>query len=194
MDPITIGLGAVSLGSKLFSSFMGGKANRKNQRLLNEAIRDNEARYNNNAKRSYMDTNAAKGIVEQLRKQYKKQSDIAENTASVTGGSDEARIAAKGQINEGLNDAMNQVAQQATAYQQGQEDRYVNEKNSLFDKQMQINTAKAENASNLASMADGLMSTAMSLPGGSGKEGKYDFGGLTKENRAAVNNIAKSVL
>jgi ABC-type uncharacterized transport system involved in gliding motility auxiliary subunit len=123
-------------------------------------MEDNEARYNLNAKRSYMDTNAAKGIVEQLRKQYKKASDIAENKASVTGGSDESVIAEKGKINEGLNDAMNQVAQQATAYQQGQEDRYQNTKNNLIQQQVTLNSQKAANASNLASGADSLLDVA----------------------------------
>jgi len=71
MGPITAGLGVASLAGQIFGAIKGGQANRANQDLLNKQREDNEKFYNMNVNRDFLETNAAKGMFEQLRKQFR---------------------------------------------------------------------------------------------------------------------------
>jgi len=177
MDPITAGLGVASLAGQIFGAIKGGQANRANQDLLNKQREDNEKFYNMNVNRDFLETNAAKGMFEQLRKQFRDRNKVVENTAAVTGGTAEAEIAAKSSNQENYNDAVNSIAQNATGYQQGQEAIYRGQENAIDNRQMDINTQKAQNAANVFSNAGQLMGAASTLPGFEDLQKKYSNAG-----------------
>ena len=165
MDPITAGLGALSIGSQIFAALRGGKANDANYELLQQQQKENEKFYNLNVNRDFMETNAAKGIFERLRDQFRDQNKVIENSAAVTGATPEAEIAAKGKNQENYNAAVNNLASNATQYQQNQEAIYRNVDQNLVNQEMALNAQKANNAANLAGNAADVMGAAATLTG-----------------------------
>lgn len=154
---------ALGMGTKIFSAIRGGQANRATQNLINRQIQDNEAFYNNRVNRDFMDTSVAKGLAERLRKNLEKSNRTVESKSAALGGTAEAEIAAKSRNQENYNDAVNQLASNATQYQQGQEAIYQNAKNNTLNAQIGLNQQKAQNAANLASNAGQLISGALAL-------------------------------
>jgi len=192
MDPITLGLGAVSLGSTIFSAIKGGSANKANEDLLAQQEESNEAFYNNN--RNFMDTNLAKSVLERARKQYEDRGKISDSKAEVTGASAEQVVAEKSAANEGYNDIVRNLAETGTRYTQNNDFQYRNNLNRLLSARMGLNQNKAESASNAASNAAGLLGSAAML-GGFGAESGVERNqfGRTAEQETAVQRIAKSV-
>ncbi|MBN2821074.1 MAG: hypothetical protein JXP36_19030 [Bacteroidales bacterium] len=186
---------ALGVGSKIFSAIRGGQANESTQNLINRQIQDNESFYNNRVNRDFMETNVAKGLAERLRKNLEKSNKTVESKSASLGGTAEAEIAAKSRNQENYNDAINQLAGQATQYQQGQEAIYQNAKNNTMNAQIGLNQQKANNAANIASNADQLISGAMSLSGGetatSGEPILNQFG-RTQEQEEALRKISQS--
>ena len=162
---IGAGLAVAGLAGQIFSAFKGAQANRANQRLLNSSRQNNEAFYNNNVNQDFLQTNAGKGVFERLRQQIKEANQQASNNAAVTGGTAEAEIAAKSNIQQNYNNAVNDIAQQGTRYQQGQEAMYRGENARLDNQQMSINDQKAQNAANLAGNSSDLVSSSAALTG-----------------------------
>ena len=194
-------IGALSAGlglaSSLYGAYKGAQANKAFENQINEQETQADAFYNNRVNRDFMETNAAKGIVEQLRKRYLDQAKQVDSQTAATGGTAEANIAAKGNLNENYNQVMSNVAEQATNYQDAAEDRYQNQVSELAKQRMMIEDRKAQNAANLMQGGAALLGTAADIealkepnvaaptPGGSTV-------GLKPETRAAANNIAKS--
>lgn len=195
MDPISIGLGAVGLASSLFGAAKGAKANKEAAGLIDKQEAENEAFYNNNVNRDFLETNAAKGVVEQIRKRYQDKVKQIDTTQAATGGTAEAAIAEKTALNESEGDAINSIAQKATGYQLANEGQYRQGLSDLYRQRMSLNRAKAENASNLSGVGANLLGTAASVAGldtenlVKGASGSF---AMSDDMRAKMNNIAKT--
>lgn len=163
MAVLQTGLAVAGLGGQVFSHLLGARQNRNAQNLLNKQREENEAFYNRNVNQDFLNTNAVKGMFEQLRKNVLDANRVTESKAVVTGATPEAEIAAKSRTQENYNDAVNQLAQQGTAYQQNQEAIFRGEKARLTDQQIALHQQKAENASNVAANAGDLISSASAL-------------------------------
>lgn len=198
MDPISIGLAGVGLASSLLGASKAAKANKKAQQAVDAQIAENEAIYNNNVNRSFLDTAAAKGALEHIRRQYEKANDIADNKGVVTGASPEAVIAQKSANNEALNDVTSQIAEQGTAYQDSQTNQYRQTASQLAGAKIGLEQQKAQSGANLISNAGNLLGTAATL--GLGAKGGAGGGGgtaaaianRTAEQTADLNSIKNS--
>lgn len=190
---LTAGLGVASLAGQVISNLIGARANRASQNLLDKQREENESFYNRNVNQDFLQTNAAKGMFEQLRKNFRDANKVAENTAAVTGATPEAEIAAKSKAQENYNDAVNNIAQKATGYQQNQEAIYRGEKARLNDQQIAVNNRKAENASNVAANAADVMGSATAVAGfDTLNSPKTPEEGISEYNRGRIDQIAKS--
>lgn len=155
-----LGLGVTGLAGQIFGASKSGAANKEMARMLREMDAANEAFYNNSVNRTFLDTNAAKDILERVRKQYEDANQVVDNKAVVTGATPEAVVAQKTSNNEALNDAVSGIAGQATAYQDAKEQQYQNQKNAIVAQQIGLETNKAQNAANLVGNAGNLMTNA----------------------------------
>jgi hypothetical protein len=165
MGPVTAGLGVASLASQIYGGIKGAQANKATQDLLNKQIEENEAFYNRNVNRDFLETNVAKGMFERLRKDLEKATKTVESKGEATGATAEEKIAEKSDLQENYNENVSRLAEGATQYQQGQEAMYRGEKGRLTDQQMVLNQQRAEQAANLASNAANAMSSGASLTG-----------------------------
>lgn len=165
MGPVTAGLGAASLAAQIFGGIKGGQANRATQDLLNKQMEENEAFYNLNVNRDFLETNVAKGLMERLRKDFEKANKTVESKGEATGATAEEKIAEKSDLQENYNENVSRLAEGATGYQQGQEAMYRGEKGRLAGQQMELNQQRAEQAANLASNAGDVMTAGGTLTG-----------------------------
>jgi hypothetical protein len=165
MGPITAGLGVASLAGQVFGGLYGGKQMTAAENLLKKQLEENEAFYNLNVKRDFLDTNVAKGMFERLRKDLEQANKNITSTAAVTGATPEAEIAEKTKVQEGYNEAVSRLAEGATGYQQGQEALYRGEKSRLTQQQVDLAKQRAESGANVASNAASVMGAAGTLEG-----------------------------
>lgn len=165
MPILSLGLGALGLASKVYGGIKGAQANKEAQQQLDQQFEENEAFFNNTVNKDFLETNAAKGIVEQLRKRYQDQAKTIESKSAATGATPEAEIAAKSEANEQYNDTINSVAQQGTAYQRQGERDYRYRLSDLYRQRLALNRDKAQNAQNVADAGGELLGTAASIGG-----------------------------
>ena len=147
----------LSIAGQVFGAIKGAKEAKKNQALINKKQAENEADYNLNGQRSFLETNAAKDAV---RSQNEALDDARKNVAgrsAITGASDEAVVASNTGIQKNYSDAISRLAGAGTQYQQNEKRMYLARKDSLDNQQMQLNQQKADSAANLAGNAGDLM-------------------------------------
>jgi len=157
---IAAGTAAVGLASSIYGGIKSSKDNQQAENQVDQYGKDTEAFYNKRINQDFLQTNAAKGLVEQMKERYRKQAKEIESKAATTGSTPEAEIAAKTTANDEFNNSLNSVAQQGTYYQLQNEQNYQNSLADLFNKKLQINRMKNQNASNLMGIGSQLMGTA----------------------------------
>jgi len=165
MGPVAAGLGIASLAGQIFGGLYGGKQMKAAENLLEKQLEENEAFYNLNVKRDFLDTNVARGMFERLRKDLEQATKTIESKAAVTGATPEAEIAEKTKLQEGYNEAVSRLAEGATGYQQGQEALYRGEKARLTEQQMEMARQRAEQGAIVAGHAADVMGAAGALTG-----------------------------
>lgn len=192
-------LPAISAGLGLASSIYGGiksaQNNKEFENQINQQESNAEAFFNNRVNRDFMETNAAKSVVEQLRKQYLDQAKKIDSQTAATGGTAEANIAAKGNLNENYNNVMSNIASNATDYQENAENQYQNQVSDIAKQRMMLAEKKNENAMNLVAGGASLLGTAAdlgALEDGVTEKPAGSMTGITKGNRNNLNEIAKS--
>jgi len=190
MDPLTLGLAGAGFASQIFGGIKSAQANKAARAALDKQIEENQAIYNNNVNRTFLDTAAAKGALERIRKQYERSNDIAESRGVVTGATPEAVIAEKSENNEALNDATSRIAEQGTAYQDSQTNQYRQTANQLTGAKIALDQQKAENAANLVSNAGNLLGSAAML--GEGETSALASGGSGKGSLNDILSHAKN--
>lgn len=197
-------LPAISAGLGLASSIYGGiksaQDNKEFENQINQQESQAEAFFNNRVNRDFMETNAAKSVVEQLRKQYLDQAKKIDSQTAATGGTAEANIAAKGNLNENYNNVMSDVAGQATGYQENAENQYQGQISDIAKQRMMLAEKKNENAMNLVAGGASLLGTAADLgaledvSAVNQPNQPASVTGISPTNRTALNNIAKSAV
>jgi hypothetical protein len=189
---LSAGLG---LASSIYGGIKSAQANKEFENQINQQQSQADTFFNNRVNRDFMETNAAKSVVEQLRKRYLDQAKEIDSQTAVTGGTAEASIAAKGQVNENYNDVMSNVASQATGYQENAENNYQNQISDIAQQRMMLAEKKNQNTTNLMAAGASLLGTAAdlgALDGDVNATGKTaSQTGITASNRASLNGIAK---
>lgn len=153
-----IGAG-LSVASTIFGAIKGAKANKANEQALNKQYEENAAFYGNNAKRDYLQTNAAQSVVQQYKQNLLNNQKNIAGRGAITGASDEALVASNTGAQQNYNNAIANVAGQGVNYQLGNERMFRANLDQLNQRRMMINQQKADNAANLVGNAGDLFNT-----------------------------------
>lgn len=189
MDPITIGLSAAGLLANLFGQAKAGQATKEQSSLVNGQIADLTSWYDTQKNQPYVDSNVGRSAINRALETFKQQAKNAESTAAVTGASDEAQIAVKGNAQNALGDVFSKIAAYGTQRQDNTENRYRSNLGQLLYTKMGLQGQKAQGASNLASNAASFMSGLAPLfASGDNTSGAGDWGFNTSQN--AMTTIA----
>lgn len=155
-SPVGLGL---SVASQIFGAIKGGQANKANERMINEQIDKNQARYGLESSRDYMDTNYAQNVIKQYRESLQRSQKDTAGRAAVTGGSDEAQLAANSNAQQNFNQGMGNLAAQGEGVQMQKEQQFLQQQAALNSQMQAINQGKAANAANLVANGADLMNT-----------------------------------
>ncbi len=189
MDPISLGLAGFGLAQSIYGGIQSANANKEMAQNIDNQQTQADAFYNNRVNRDFLDTNAAKGIVEELRKRYQEQAKTIDSNTAATGGTAEGNIAAKTELNDSYNSAMRGVAGEATNYQDRGEMIHQSQLSDLAQQRMQLSGMKGQNASNLMQTGENLLGTAADVAafGEDTPESNY-----TVPDKVGLQNIAKT--
>ena len=158
MDPLTIGLSAAGLLANLFGQHKAGQATNEQSNLVNGQIADLTSWYDTQKNQPYVDSNVGRSVITRALETFKQQAKNAESTAAVTGASDEAQIAVKGNAQNALGDVFSKIAAYGTQRQDDVENRYRSNLGQLLYTKMGLQGQKAQGAANLAGNAASFLS------------------------------------
>jgi hypothetical protein len=148
MIPLIAGA-AVSIGSAIFGGIKARKARKAQERLIASQNRANDEWYNKNYYADYMQNADVQSALGQLRDQIQQNSRRTAGAMAMTGGTDEARLAAQSAGNRTYSDAIRGIAGQATAYKRNIDAQYQQNRQNILGMKMDMVNQDAASASQL---------------------------------------------
>ena len=147
----------VGVGGMALSAFKGAKAKKDSTKLLKTQMEQNDADFNNNANKDFMQTNVAKDAQKQMADNLEESRKNVAGRGVIAGASDEAIVAGNTGANKTFNDGISRLAGAGTQYQNNQDAMHRAGRNALNAQQATIYNQDAENASNLGDNSAGLV-------------------------------------
>ena len=161
MDPITLGLAGVGLGTSLFGQWKAGQERKKMNNQIGQWEGENKAFYNSRALGDYTQRADAQNAIRQMREQLDRQTKRATNTQAITGGTVEQTAVAKDSANKALADTTSNIAAVGQQFKDKVTDQYMNRKNQLG--MMKYDNMKGDAQSGEALAQTGLNTAAGAL-------------------------------
>ena len=147
-------IGAVaSIGSSIFGGIKKRKAMKKQKRILDGQMQENDQWFNAEYGRDVLDNPESRSYLKSISDKLRKQNRAMENNAVATGATHENMLAQKQAANEVMSDAVNNVVAQQTARKDGIRQQYMANKQSILNNQR---TLAAQQAGNVADMASSI--------------------------------------
>ena len=182
----------IGAGLGLASSIAGGIANRKarkkQEQMLAQQQRDNQAWYDRKYNEDPTKRADTVRLLTQMQEQIKNRNRAAKGRQAVMGGTEDSTTAVKEANNKTLADTTSQIVAANEARKDNIEQQYQQNKRSIQGQQMQMEAEKAGDTANaVAGVAGTAANIAASLDSGSGKSKSPDMN-VTQEQ---LNGIAK---
>ena len=164
----------IGAGLGLASSIAGGIANRKarkkQEQMLAQQQRDNQAWYDRKYNEDPTKRADTVRLLTQMQEQIKNRNRAAKGRQAVMGGTEDSTTAVKEANNKTLADTTSQIVAANDARKDNIEQQYMNRKNQLQNQQMGIDAEKAADTANaVAGVAGTAANIAASLDSGAGK-------------------------
>lgn len=182
----------IGAGLSIASSIAGGIANRKarkkQEQLLAQQQRDNQAWYDRKYNEDPTKRADTVRLLTQMQEQIKNRNRAAKGRQAVMGGTEDSTTAVKEANNKTLADTTSQIVAANEARKDNIEQQYQQNKRSIQGQQMQMEADKAAGTANVvAGVAGTAANIASTLDSGSGKSKAPDMN-VTQEQ---LNGIAK---
>jgi hypothetical protein len=149
MIPAILGT-ALSIGSAIYGGIKSAKARKAQQKLVDEQRQKNEQWYNKNYYADYMQNADVQSGLSQLRDQIALNNRRIAGASAMSGGTDEARLAAQAAGNRTYADAIRGIAGQATAYKRGIDAQNQQNQQSILSMMSNSYNQDAANANQLS--------------------------------------------
>ena len=140
---------ALSAGTATAGLIKSGKANKQSRLAVAGQNNLLDEQYLPDLNKRYTDTEEAKSFLSTLRDRMTTTNQQVQQTAAVTGGTDESVIAGQEAAAGNYGDYLNKLSAQGTQYKQGLKDRYMQGKSQMLGVQLGQNAAASESGSNL---------------------------------------------
>ena len=154
----------IGAGLGLASSIAGGIANRKarkkQEQMLAQQQRDNQAWYDRKYNEDPTKRADTVRLLTQMQEQIKNRNRAAKGRQAVMGGTEDSTTAVKEANNKTLADTTSQIVAANDARKDNIEQQYMNRKNQLQNQQMGI---EAEKAADTANAVAGVAGTAANI-------------------------------
>lgn len=154
----------IGAGLGLASSIAGGIANRKarkkQEQMLAQQQRDNQAWYDRKYNEDPTKRADTVRLLTQMQEQIKNRNRAAKGRQAVMGGTEDSTTAVKEANNKTIADTTSQIVAANEARKDAIEQQYMNRKNQLQNQQMGI---EAEKSADTANVAAGVAGTAANI-------------------------------
>lgn len=182
----------IGAGLGLASSIAGGIANRKarkkQEQMLAQQQRDNQAWYDRKYNEDPTKRADTVRLLTQMQEQIKNRNRAAKGRQAVMGGTEDSTTAVKEANNKTLADTTSQIVAANEARKDNIEQQYQQNKRSIQGQQMQMEAEKSADTANVvAGVAGTAANIAATLDSGAGKSKSPDMN-VTQEQ---LNGIAK---
>lgn len=162
---------AGGLASGLFGGLKSSKAAKKQEKLINEQERKNDAWYNRNYYQNYLDSVEAQAAMKRVENTLKKQNQEARATAVVTGATPEAAVAQQQANNEILDNVTTNLAAQGTARKANVDAINQQNENNIMNMRIAQNQATEKGNAQLMDNGLGIIGSALSMQDWGKKKG-----------------------
>ena len=164
-----IGAG-LGVASSIFGGISARKARRKQERMLAQQEKENQAWYDRKYNEDPTKRADTVRLLTQMQEQIKNRNKAARGRQAVMGGTEDSTTAVKEANNKTLADTTSQIVAANEARKDAIESQYQSRKNAIQNKRMGL---EAENAADTANVAAGVAGTAANIAatidGGFGK-------------------------
>lgn len=159
---------AAGLASSIIGGVKAGKEKRKAEMALQNEQRLNEDLFNKEYYSDPLERSDNAALLNRLRVMLDKQSKQASATAAITGATPESVIAAQENSNNTLSGAMGNIAAMNSKYKENVMNRYLSQKNNLYNQQQGMYGQNAQSWINymqngLGAMTSGSASASNAL-------------------------------
>lgn len=144
---------AASMITQLAGSIAASKQAGKAKAILDAQKKQNEDWYNRRFNEDYTQTAEAQRAITLAREEAQRQLAAARGRQAVMGGTEESVAATQEAVNKGLADTMSQIAAQGTARKDAIEATYLQTKDSLAKKYIDMYNQRAQQVAQAASNA-----------------------------------------
>lgn len=119
--PVVLGVAslATGLGSMIFGGAKARKARRRQEQLVREQQLEDKAFFNKEYYTPYVQSEEAQNTLAAMREAIKERNKQVAQSQAISGGSDEAKVAAQGKTERSYADLMRNIASQGTRYKTG---------------------------------------------------------------------------
>ncbi len=165
---------AIAAGASLASSIFGGiksaQARKKQRRLLRKRENQLNNTFNREYYQDFLDREQSKSFLSQLRERMKDATKVADNSAVVTGATNEAKIAQKSALQKNYAGAVNQLAGMATQHKDNILNWYENAKSGIYGQKQAMLDHSAQQWANFMNNATNAAASfgGMAAAGGGG--------------------------
>lgn len=164
---------AAGLASSIIGGVKAGKEKRKAEMALQNEQQLNENLFNKEYYSDPLERSDNAALLNRLRTMLDKQSKQTSATAAITGATPESVIAAQENSNNTLSDAMGNMAAMNSKYKENVMNRYLSQKNSLYNQQQGMYGQNAQSWTNymqngLGTMTSGAASASNTQLNGNG--------------------------
>ncbi|WP_102408713.1 virion core protein, T7 gp14 family [Parabacteroides bouchesdurhonensis] len=158
--------GGLGLLGGLFGGIKAAKQRKKAQKALNEEREYNDSLFNKEYYSDPLQRSDNAALLRNLREGLKDRTKSSASTAAITGATPEAMVAEKEVANKSITDTVSNISAMNTQYKDNVMNRYLNQRQNLYNQQQQINGQNTESWTNY--MQNGL-STALNSAGSIGQ-------------------------
>lgn len=183
----------IGAGLGLVSSIAGGianrKARRKQEQMLTQQQRENQAWYDRRYNEDPTKRADTVRLLTQMQEQIKNRNRAAKGRQAVMGGTEDSTTAVKEANNKTLADTTSQIVAANESRKDVIEQQYQQNKRSIQDQQMQMEAEKSADTANVvAGVAGTAANIAATLDAGTGGSKKAQNMNATQQ----LNGIAKN--
>jgi len=154
LNPLNAVGGIIGLGAGIYGAYKSGQERKRMERYLNQQDAENKAWYNKEAYSDYTQRADTQNLIRNLRQNLDRQNKIANDTAVVTGATQEQVAAQKERSNNVIADVYSNIGAQGQQYKDMITNRYLAMKNNLANQRMGMMEGAANSYENL--MSNGL--------------------------------------
>ena len=153
---------AIQLGSSIYGGIKNAQARKKQERMLAQQLKDNQAWYDRKYNEDPTKRADTVRFLTQMQEQIKNRNQAAKGRQAVMGGTEDSTTAVKEANNKTLADSTSQIVAANESRKDTIEQQYLKNKQAIQNQQYQN---EADNASNTASVVQGIAGTAANIAG-----------------------------